>query len=152
MIDATLARRHGEARERPWPTPEPAPPGARQRRAPILARRVYDAPAGPAIGLGRLPRLFPRAARVIVAETATHYALSVDAMFSRQRDLVTPPARQALWARMRWRLGMSYSDIGFWCDRNHTTVMHGVRRHLARVAAGEAPYGDKFPEHLGERP
>jgi hypothetical protein len=141
MTDSASSR-HREAWDpRRRPAAEPCLP--RAPAAPIRARQVYDDPIGPALGLGRLPRLFPRAARAIVAETATHYGVGVGEMLSRRRDLVTPRARQALWARMHGRLGMSYSDIGFWCDRDHTTIMHGVRRHLARIAAGEVPYGDQ---------
>jgi hypothetical protein len=143
MTDIDMSRHYGAVRERLWPTPEPAPPCVPPRGAPTRARRVYDDPVGPAIGLGLLPAAFPPAALIVVAETAAQYGVSVVHMLSRRTDRLATLARHALWSRLVERLGMSYAAIGHWLDRDHTTIRHGVIRHRALIAAGEVPYGDQ---------
>lgn len=50
-------------------------------------------------------------------------------------------ARHELWWRLRTdpELELSYDEIGRLFDRNHTSVLHGVRAHQRRAAAAARP-------------
>lgn len=91
----------------------------------------------------RVPRLkggaVPKTAPEIVAAVALKHELSKTVLLSDRRR------RREVWARheLYWWLRMltpwSMPRIGrFLCDRDHTTILHGVRRHQARLDAGEA--------------
>lgn len=62
-------------------------------------------------------------ATAVMAETG----VSVDAMLGRSRVARVSDARQRLWAAL-WRAGWSIGEIGRTLDRDHTTVMAGLRR------------------------
>jgi chromosomal replication initiation ATPase DnaA len=56
---------------------------------------------------------------------------------SRVRTKTIAAARHELWWRLRTapELELSYDEIGRLFDRNHTSVLHGVRAHQRREAA-----------------
>lgn len=63
---------------------------------------------------------------------ANKHRLTVEVMLGRSQSPRVVAARQELWATLRCCLRMSYPEIGRLTSRDHTTVMHGVRRHWER--------------------
>lgn len=74
--------------------------------------------------------------RAIVERHAEATGISVDVLKGRARDYPTARARHAAMAECH-SLGLwSLSVIGrFFGGRDHTTVLHGVRAHAARLQA-----------------
>ena len=76
----------------------------------------------------------PRArARNIISVVAHRHRMTVDRlMTATERDATV--ARQEAMHEVRRQLRWSYPHLGALFERDHTTVMHGVRRHLERAA------------------
>jgi hypothetical protein len=55
------------------------------------------------------------------------------ALMGRARTAPIARVRQALYWLLRHRAQRSLSEIGNFFDRDHTTVLHGLRAHEARV-------------------
>jgi len=79
----------------------------------------------------------PRPMHVIIAQVAEKHGLEYSEIFTKQR------ARRYSWARQEamWRLAKevtaSLPEIGRALGGfDHTTVLHGIRRHEARMSAG----------------
>ena len=68
----------------------------------------------------------------LIQEVADKYQIPVPLMLqdSRQRPLVL--ARQEMFYRCVMEKGWSYARIGRYFDRDHTTVLHGVRAHARK--------------------
>ena len=77
----------------------------------------------------------------MAAEVAAATGVSVEALLGQSRVGEIAQARQALMHRAH-AAGRGLSQIGRWLDRDHSTVLHGVRAHEKRYAAGEV-------DHLG---
>ncbi len=75
----------------------------------------------------------------LIREVAEKYKIPTALMLqdSRTRPLVF--ARQELFYRCVMEKGWSYARIGRYFDRDHTTVLHGVRAHAKK-------YGLPLPE------
>jgi chromosomal replication initiator protein len=70
----------------------------------------------------------------IADEVAALARISADELFGRSRRRKIARARQfAMWAARQH--GMSFSEIGSFFDRDHTTVMHACRAVEARMWA-----------------
>lgn len=71
--------------------------------------------------------------REIAAQVAAKHGLTVsDLKGPRQLRGIAHPRQEAMW-RMRRELNKSLPMIGaFLGDRDHTTVLHGVRAHAKR--------------------
>jgi chromosomal replication initiator protein len=77
-------------------------------------------------------------AKRIMAETAALYGVKVIDLVSQRRDALTSRARQHCYWTMRHETTWSLPRIGkMFGDRDHTSILHGVRRHQARIDAGE---------------
>ena len=64
----------------------------------------------------------------IVAIAGRLFAVDPQAIQSRSQRQRVVAARQAVCAVMRNALHMPYADIGAALDRDHTTIIHSVRR------------------------
>lgn len=64
----------------------------------------------------------------IIAAVCKHYGVTDAEMRRRQSYRRTSNARRMCWALMRFRLGLSWSDIGDRYNRDHTTVLATVRK------------------------
>jgi hypothetical protein len=76
----------------------------------------------------------------LIAEiVCAHYSCSrIDLVAHRRTELPTL-ARHVVWWLARRHTSLSYPAIGFWfSDRDHTTVLHGVRRVNALCASNPA--------------
>jgi hypothetical protein len=103
-----------------------------------VARQVYARPVGPGIGLVFIMPTTPQRAKRIMAETAALYSVSVIDLKSERRDALTCRARQHCYWAMRHETTWSLPRIAkLFGDRDHTSILHGVRRHQARIDAGE---------------
>ena len=86
----------------------------------------------------------PRAA-AILAQVAANWHVSTSDLLGRDRRRFAVRPRQEAWARLyALRTGRtsdatySLPQIGGWFDRDHTTVLHGIRAHEKRQAEGRA--------------
>jgi chromosomal replication initiation ATPase DnaA len=65
----------------------------------------------------------------IVESVARRHGVSVDGLLGRARTAPLAAARHDLMCCL-WASGVAYAEIGRLLGRDHTTVMHGVRRAL----------------------
>jgi chromosomal replication initiation ATPase DnaA len=75
--------------------------------------------------------------RSIAQEVADKYEMSLEELRGPNRSpYVAHPRFEAMW-RMRQQHRWSLPQIGrFFSNRDHTTVLHGIRRHQERLAKG----------------
>lgn len=71
-------------------------------------------------------------ARAIAAKFAAERLCTVEALFGPGRNKRTSHARQDLWRELRDH-GWSYEEIGRVFDRDHTTIIMGVRASFSRA-------------------
>ncbi|MDF3607540.1 helix-turn-helix domain-containing protein [Paracoccus sp. DMF-8] len=72
--------------------------------------------------------------RRIAEETAAEHGMTFDEITSpSRRQFIAQPRQEAM--RRQREAGFSYPVIGWFWDRDHTTVMHGVRAAEARAGA-----------------
>lgn len=69
--------------------------------------------------------------RDIANAVAAEAALPVDAIFGPRRDAEVAGARQIVMF-IAWRRGFKLEAIGCALDRDHTTVLHGIRAEAKR--------------------
>lgn len=134
MTLAELTAHYANVRRRLWQTPPRAL--ARPKRVAKdrpVAKLVYASPIGP-----KKPPGYGFARRIMV-EAAAEYHVSVVDLVSERRDKRSVAARQCAMWRIKRALPWSLPRIGrAFGDRDHTTVLHAIRRHQARIDAGEA--------------
>ena len=65
---------------------------------------------------------------------AKAHDITLEQMFSKRRHKGEAMARQAFWAELYARGTWSYPQIGALCARDHTTVMFGIKAHMARAS------------------
>jgi hypothetical protein len=66
----------------------------------------------------------------LLLQTLESHGVGLDELMSPRRLLKLVAARQELYARLKMFTRMSYPQIGRFCgDRDHTTIMHGVRKY-----------------------
>jgi hypothetical protein len=118
---AEQARQLEERKKNPPPKPE--------------ARSVPDGPDWLDEQLKALPReVFSRPQwKLLAKEICQKYRLSLEEVTSDARHAHLVKVRQEIWYRIRVDLGMSYPEIGKRFNKDHTTILHGVRRHAARL-------------------
>lgn len=63
----------------------------------------------------------------IIAAVARYYGVSYSEMRRRQSYRRIAKARNMCWALLRYRLDLTWSDIGDRFDRDHGTIIHGSR-------------------------
>jgi chromosomal replication initiation ATPase DnaA len=76
--------------------------------------------------------------RSILIQTALKYGLTIDDLTGRSREArIAHPRQEAMW-RMKHETPMSYPAIGRRLNRDHSTVLHGVKAHQQRLDKGLA--------------
>lgn len=75
--------------------------------------------------------IMPRIAR----EVAEEFGVTVDNLKSRKKTSLFVAARWEAYARIRAVGRFSLPQIGAFFNRDHTTVLHGLRRHAEAAAA-----------------
>lgn len=137
---AEYRQRYRQARARLW--------GAAVKQEPVvLAVRhvvgpawLYDEPIGPRrvvyAGSVFMPTTTKDIARRIVREVALKHGVSKEAMESETRATPVVMARQEAFYRLRHETLWGFARIGrFLGDRDHTTVMHAIKRHQCKLEA-----------------
>lgn len=97
--------------------------------------------------------------RVLIVELAISNAseVSIEEIRGKSREKAIVDARHAIWFICYEHFRYSYGDIGRWYGRDHTSVMHGVKRlrkseHVTKVLEGmEAKYPGLIRKITGER-
>lgn len=81
------------------------------------------------------PKPFTLPLHVIIAEVAQKHGVSYDELISdRRQKRMIAPRFEAYWRCAR-ETPASYPQIGrAFGNRDHTTILHGVRRHEKRLA------------------
>lgn len=74
----------------------------------------------------------PRSAEILNAVSEA-YNIPVDTLRGRGKMSSISRARQTAFALLRESLGWSYPRIAMMFNRDHTTVLHGVRSHEALI-------------------
>lgn len=64
------------------------------------------------------------------------YDVTRDTLIGRRRTRSIAEARHHLMWILRVVLGLSLPRIGSLLERDHTTIIHGVRKHAERMAGG----------------
>lgn len=77
-----------------------------------------------------------RPADIVCLVAADHGLTSAD-LYGRSRTRRVVAARQAAMLAVRRQTDMSLSEIGRLFDRDHTTVLHGIRRAEQALACEE---------------
>lgn len=91
----------------------------------------------------------PSTMALILVHVADKYDLTVAELRGKRRvHRIAHPRQEAMW--MMRQAGKSLPQIGAYLNRDHTTVLHGVRRHEARLAANRNP-GAGTPGIVPER-
>lgn len=65
----------------------------------------------------------------LIIEVAREHKISPEAIVDKTRKAKIVRARQDLFYRAHHRAHMSHSQIGRYLNCDHTTVMHGVKKH-----------------------
>lgn len=76
--------------------------------------------------------------RRIVIETAIKHNIMPAEMLSSQRAYNLVAARHEVMYRLKTETTMSLPAIGKKLGKDHSTVLHGVRKHIARMEAANA--------------
>lgn len=119
-------------------------------------RLVYAQPAGPKVpadvaflaqgnafknaaqATDAAPRAQTRSAHATVLSTAYEYGFTFEQLASKSRRGEVALARHVAMFRVHKRHNLSLPQIGkLFGGRDHTTVLHGVRRIEAMIASGE---------------
>ena len=130
------ARIHMERRARlynpPAPKPKPIfiPPPVLEEVEPTLepAPKVRDV-----LALGNGPFRW----KAIADEVCKKHGIQMQFIRGENRSKPTCAARHELCYRLYTETGMSYPQIGRFLSKDHSTVLHSVRRHKAILEAGE---------------
>lgn len=108
----------------------------------VQAPPAMPAPPPPSLPPVSLETLFPRiAAKRILAEAADKHGVTVEDVLGPARPHRLTLARQEAMYRLRLDMRWSLPRIGSFMNRDHSTVLHGIEQHRARLlkAAGREP-------------
>lgn len=76
----------------------------------------------------------------IIREIAMQHGVTVEAIMGRSRDHKDTRARRAAYAAVKYRRGLSHPAVGRIFGRDHSTILHGIRKNggdgIAGVTAG----------------
>lgn len=75
--------------------------------------------------------------RIILKEVCEKHNITWEMMASTQRSYPIVRARQEAWWRMSRELRMSLPAIGRRCNRDHTSILHGIRKFQRLIDSGE---------------
>lgn len=107
----------------------------RRRMTPISRAALIDAALDEAFHRYGYSAASP--AQCILADVSSEYGIAADLLTGEDRHYPVVRARNDLFSRLRKR-HWSLPRIGAFCGgRDHTTVLHGLRQHAARVGAAQ---------------
>lgn len=136
-VRARLSGKKPTARALPAaPAPSPAHHAPAFTMAPRARQRdiIYVSPM-PTPALEPMPIW-----KQIMFAVAEKHGVTMEDLQSIRRDQKSVNARYEVFYRMRLETSMSLPQIGRRCGRkDHTTVLHGIRKHMAFLAGGGGP-------------
>ncbi len=101
--------------------------------------QLYEEPIGPQVPVAKdtvVPVSTWHHARQILREVCVKYGVTTVDLCSKRRPLLLITARHEACYRLRTETTWSYPRIGaFLGGRDHTTVIHAVRKHKKRMEA-----------------
>lgn len=121
---------------------------ARTKRAArrMLTRDYLYIPPTPTVKpLIAIPDNLPTYKRIIY-ECSRQYFVEPQQVFGASRSFQVKLARHAAMYRMHTEMGSSLAQIGRWLNRDHTTVLSGIRAHKARMEAASMAWRTEHPE------
>jgi chromosomal replication initiation ATPase DnaA len=77
--------------------------------------------------------------KLIARQVCAAHDAPYDDVMSERRLAALVTVRHEIWYRMKTELNMSYPEIGGRFSRDHTTILHGVRKHADRL-------GQEYPQ------
>lgn len=97
---------------------------------------VERGPDGLELQLRALPRyMFSRPQWKLLAKgICAKYRVPFEEVTSESRHAHLVKIRQEIWYRIRVDIGMSYPEIGKRFNKDHSTILHGVRKHAERLS------------------
>lgn len=148
--EGDLSATYSDVRRRLFNGPTPPPKPARQRRVspfhPSRADRLVWLFGGkPIVECGPdwtpLPTIIPEPPwRLIAREVAAKHGVPMSDMWSSRRNVEAVAARHEAFWRCKNETTMSLPQIGRrFGGRDHTTVLHGIKKHQAKLEAMEHP-------------
>lgn len=99
--------------------------------APVV--EVAPAPVAPKPPAKLSKRGMPPKVRRIAAAVARKYGVSIGALIAKYDRKGLADARHEAWYLVRFYTDASLPMVGAWFDRDHTTIMNGIRRHEERL-------------------
>lgn len=119
------------------PARPPRPPGPPYDVISLYpSRKIYAEPAGPHLPESTNPR--DRAIAALVYVSRKHGVSIEDIKSERRQKFIIPARQEAIWM-VRHLTPWGLPKIGkFFGDRDHTTILHGIRKHQAKIDRGEA--------------
>lgn len=120
----------------PEPEPEPEPEPIEPTPEPVPAHHLFTRPIEELDDDGRVvvTKLFMPEWKRIALEVCAKHKVSFKQITSPFRSRETCAARHEVFWRLRHETLMSYPAIGRrFGGRDHTTVLHGVRKHEQRM-------------------
>lgn len=140
---AELRAHYAAVRRRLWTSAAVRAPAQPERTTPCLTVALLNAlaspavpPEGPVIVGSFLHHLRPLTATDLVAEAAGAFGVPMGAVLGPCREpWLTRPRYVAMWL-IRECLGHSLQQIGDLFGRDHTSVIHGLRRVADQAEAG----------------
>lgn len=112
------------------PDPEPEPDHPEYPPLPTLFKPIVR----DVLSVGSVASPFKW--RHIVEDVAEKHGVSFETMKGDNRRKGVTAARFEVCARLYAETGMSLPQIGRLLNKDHTTVLHGIRRHHAIIKAG----------------
>ncbi len=76
--------------------------------------------------------------KTIALDVCSKYGVSMLDLLSHRRDRQIVKARYEAFWRCRVETTMSLTQMGTRFNRDHTSCLHGIRKHTERIEAGEA--------------
>jgi hypothetical protein len=71
--------------------------------------------------------------RQVVKEMAEKHNMSVETLMSATRIMSIVRARQEAMYHIKMETGCSFLELARFFRKDHTTIMHGIERHLERI-------------------
>lgn len=76
--------------------------------------------------------------REVIEEVAQRHDIPVGLIYAQDRRKAISTVRHEAYYLVHRDFGLSYPEVGRIFDRDHTTILHGVRKHEKRMAEGKA--------------
>jgi chromosomal replication initiation ATPase DnaA len=96
----------------------------------------------------------PERVNSITAEVCAKHGVTLPQIMAKGRGQDVMQARHECWYLVRKRVvingaTVSSTQIGAWFNRDHATILSGIKAHRARLARGQGAYEDRHHRAKG---